>query len=89
MIIELLLEVVYNLLSLLLIFKIPQLPQTALDYIDTAFDYLTAGAGLLANYTPLEYLLSLFGILLLVDVGINVYHFVMWIVKKIPMLGIK
>lgn len=89
MIIEMLLDLVYSLLSLLLVFEIPGLPDGVQGYIDTAFEYITAGAGIVANYTPLEYLLTLLGILLLVDGALVLYHFVMWIIKKIPMLGIE
>lgn len=51
MIIEMLLDLVYSLLSLLLVFEIPGLPDGVQGYIDTAFEYITAGAGIVANYT--------------------------------------
>lgn len=89
MILEMLLDVIYNILDLLLILDIPNMPTEALSYIDTAFDYLVAGAGVLANYTPLPYLLVLLGVVIAVDMGIMIYHFIMWIIKKIPMLGIE
>lgn len=89
MLIELLLNLIYKLLGLLLIFEIPQLPSQVTIYIDSMFNYLVSGASILANYTPLSYLLTLFGIILAVDVGINIYHFVMWILKKIPMLSVR
>lgn len=89
MIIEALLNLVYKWLDLLLFFEIPKLPQEVNGYINTLFDYLETGASLLANYTPLDYLLVLFGIILAVDAGILIYHFVMWIIKKIPMLGME
>lgn len=88
MIIEMLLNAIYNIMSVLLILDIPQMPETVNGYIETAFEYIVAGGGLLANYVPLPYLIVLFGILLAVDAGILVYHFVMWILKKIPMLGL-
>lgn len=89
MIIELLLDCIYGLFSLLTaVIKIPQMPTEATTYITQFFDYLEAGAGILANYTPLGYIMILFGVVLAVDVGIKLYHFVMWILKKIPMLGI-
>lgn len=87
MIIEMLLGALYNVLNTLLFFEIPPLPEQVQGYIDTMFDYLVAGAGILANYTPLDYLLILFGVILAVDAAIIIYHFVMWIIRKIPMLG--
>lgn len=88
MIIQALLDGIYNIMSVLFVFDIPDLPSEVYGYIDTAFEYIVAGAGLLANYTPLSYLMILFGVLLAVDAGIVIYHLVMWIIKKIPMLGV-
>lgn len=88
MIIEMLLNVLYTILNSLLILNIPQLPENVQGYLNTLFDYLVTGASILANYTPLSYLLVLFGVLLAVDTGIMLYHFVMWVLKKIPVLGI-
>ena len=31
---------------------------------------------------------TLFGIVVAIEVGIKIYHFVMWVLKKIPMLGV-
>lgn len=87
MIIELLLDALYGIMSTLMVIEIPSLPTEVQGYIDTAFDYIVAGAGIVANYTPLDYLMILFGLLLAIDAGIMVYHFVMWIIKKIPMAG--
>lgn len=89
MIIELLLTLLKGLLSILLVFKIPQLPENVTGYIDTLFGYLETGASILSNYTPLSYLLTLFGLILAVDAGILIYKFVMWILRKIPILNIK
>lgn len=87
MIIEMLLSLLGRLLDLLLVFNIPKLPAEVNGYIETMFEYLEMGAGILANYTPLGYLLTLMGIILAVDAGIMIYHFVMWIIRKIPMLS--
>ena len=89
MIIETLLNAVYSLMSLLLVIEIPDLPSQVYDFIDQAFSYITSGAGIVANYTPFDYLMTLFFVLIAIDAGIMVYHFVMWIIKKIPMLGVK
>ena len=70
-------------------FRIPQLPDGVTSYLDTLFDYLVTGASLLANYTPLSYMLILVGVIISVDVALYVYKFVMWILRKIPMLSIE
>lgn len=88
MIIEMLLDVIYNIMSILLVFEIPTLPAEVTNHIDTAFNYIESGAGILVNYTPLGYFLVLFGLILAIDAGLLVYHFVMWVLKKIPLVGI-
>lgn len=79
------------LLSVLRLFlspiNIPQLPDSAIQSINDMFGYIQAGAGILANYTDLGYLLTLFGVIIAIDVGIKIYHFVMWVIRKIPMAG--
>lgn len=88
MIISLLLDALYNVFNLLTsAIDIPNFPIEAEEYFDAFISYLQAGAGIVANYTPLPYLLLLFGIILAVDIGIKIYHFVMWVLKKIPFLG--
>lgn len=88
MIINGLLNVIYSVLDFLLIFSIPELPSQAQGYIDTLFDYMVGATGIVANYTPLGYLLILFGIIVTVDVAILLYKLVMWILRKIPLAGI-
>lgn len=89
MIIKLLLELLYGIFSVLTLpINIPQLPETAQSYLTQFFDYLEMGAGILANYTHFGYIMSLFGVVIAVDVGIKLYHFVMWIIKKIPMMSV-
>lgn len=88
MIIQLLLNLIYTVLDKMLIFTIPSLPTEVQTYIDTLFEYLVTGASIVANYTPFAYIMTLFGIILAIDVGLNVYKFVMWILKKIPMISV-
>lgn len=88
MIIELLLEALYGVFNVLTLpINIPPMPDGAMEYINQFFDYLVMGAGILANYTPFAYLMTLFGVIIAVDVGLMLYHFVMWIIRKIPMAG--
>lgn len=90
MIIEMLLDLIFNLFTFLSgPISIPDLPAEALNYISQFFDYLEAGAGIFANYSPFGYVMTLFGVVLAVDVGIKLYHFIMWVLKKIPVLGIE
>lgn len=90
MIIKGLLDVLVRVFSALTsAINIPQLPEEVHQYIETLLGYIKVGIALLANYTHIEFLLVLFGLVLAVDLGVAVYHFVMWVLRKIPMLGIE
>ena len=90
MIIETLLDVLYTIFDFLTTpINIPALPTDVFGYFDTAMSYLQSGYKLLNNWLPITYFVVLYGIILAVDGGIKVYHFVMWVLKKIPMLGIQ
>lgn len=90
MLVESLLNLLYSVFSLLTTpISIPQLPETVTESMNTFFDYVQAGVGILAAYTHIGYLLVLFGIIIAVDIGILLYKFVMWVIKKIPFLGIE
>ena len=61
MIIEGLLTLIYNLLSLLtMTIDIPVLPAQVYTYMDQYFGYLESGLGIVAAYTHLGYLVTLF-----------------------------
>lgn len=65
-------------------FNLPNMPESAFDYIEVFKEYIVVGSKILANYTHWEYLVTLFGIVVLVDVGIKIYHLVIWIIRKLP-----
>lgn len=89
MIIEYLMNLLLKLFSLLTsAINIPRLPEQVASFMEQALGYIQTGVQLLACYTNLEYLLVLFGLIIGIDVGIAIYHFVMWVLRKIPMLGI-
>lgn len=85
MIIKLLLDCIFGLFSLFTsLIDIPDLPPEMTPYLEQLFEYMEMGAGLLANYMPFDYVMILFGVVLSVDIGIKIYHFVMWVIRKIP-----
>lgn len=90
MIIEALMNVVYALFELLTLpISIPGLPEGVRDVVAGALDFISVGVALLANYCDIGYLVTLFGVILAVDAGMLIYKLVMWIIKKIPMIGIQ
>lgn len=90
MIIELLLTAFYNIISLLFSpINIPRIPDDVFSYIETFISYIATGKAILSQFVPIDYFLILFGIVVVIESAILIYHFVMWILKKIPMVGIK
>lgn len=88
MIIEALMQLVFNLFALLTLpISIPSLPEEVSVVIESFLEYLQTGILLFAAYFDIGYLMLLFGIVVAVDVGVLLYKFVMWILRKIPMLG--
>lgn len=88
MIIEALMQLVFNLFSLLTLpISIPSLPAEVGDVMQSFIEYLHIGISMFAAYFDIGYIMLLFSVVVAVDVGIMLYKFVMWILRKIPMLG--
>lgn len=68
--------------------NLPGLPPEVAQVAASVTQYLVTGLQIVANYTHLDYLLVLFGVVVAVDSGILAYKIIIWILKKIPMLGI-
>lgn len=90
MIIETLINLIYKVFALLTSpIQIDKLPESVSNALATGLEYISAGFGVVGQFTHLSYLLVLFGIILTVDVAFMVYKVVMWVIKKIPFLGIE
>ncbi|MEE1504808.1 MAG: hypothetical protein UGF89_11265 [Acutalibacteraceae bacterium] len=87
MIIELLLDLVFELLKIIPNLGIPTLPEGGSEALYIVFDYIVVGIKICNVFFPMTYFGSLFGILIALEAGLGIYHFVMWVIKKIPMLG--
>lgn len=68
--------------------NLPDFPEDVQQYVEQAFTLMQDGIYILNNIMDMKYFLSLVFIMVGIDVGIRVYHFVMWILKKIPALSI-
>ncbi len=88
MIIEGLFNLGTTILEKIMFIKFPALPEGVMDYVDQLFGYMATGAGILANYTPFSYLMTLLSCLLLVEVLILAYHLIMWVLEKIPFVNV-
>lgn len=90
MIIEALLNMIIGLFEKLLSFiNIPQIPADVVNQVDTTLtDFITRASELIDLFLPYSIAKTLIIIVIAIELGVEVYHFVMWIIKKIPMLGI-
>lgn len=89
MIIEALMNVIYTVLDTLMVFELPSLPEEVFGFMADATSYLTSGVGILANYVHFPYLVVLFGTIALYDALLLGWRAIMWILRKIPFLGIE
>lgn len=89
MILEGLLAIVQKLLETLLSpINIPDLPSDVSAVITKAMTYLLDGLGIFAAYTHYQFLMALLAIVIIIDAAMLVYKFVLWILRKIPAVGI-
>lgn len=88
MIIELLLSLIYNLFNLLTSpIHIPGY-DSIYDQFEPLIHIALQTIPLLNNFVDLSVASALLIILVFIDVGVALYHFVMWILRKIPMIGV-
>ena len=70
-------------------FNIPKFPESVSTYLDTFKSYLNDGIGFIKFFLPWEYVVLLLKIILSIVLALEIYKFVMWVVRKIPMLNVK
>ena len=69
----------------------PKLSELTIDimyYLDYIFDIIIVGYRLLYNWFSLEVLFSLLAIVIVIETLFFIYSVVMWVLTKIPALGI-
>lgn len=69
--------------------NLPQLPDEVISIIDQLFDILSGAMGLLSIFMDIDMLKILLPILLIVINFDEAYKLTMFILRKIPFLGIK
>lgn len=69
--------------------NLPQVPEKITEGVDWLFDQLVSAARVIGFFIRWETVLILLPLLLLVINLDKVYNFIMWVLRKIPMLGIK
>lgn len=91
MIIESIMNALISLLTTLLNWiNIPQIPADILTSVKDTIDMvISTGEGLLDLVMPYNIAKVLIEIVIAIEIGVELYHFVMWVLKKIPMVGIE
>ena len=67
----------------------PIIPAGLAGAIDTMFGYMGEGMGIINFFCPLDLISPAIDLFLAVWIIINGYDLIMWVLRKIPMLGIK
>lgn len=86
-----LMDLIFNLLDKLFIFELPSLPDSVIEVYDTALGYISTGFSVLAAFVgadAMKYMAVICGLVIAINALYSVYSFVMWVLRKIPFLGI-
>lgn len=89
MVIELILSCILFLLQACFSFiNLPQFPPEVSNTINGVFNFIFSNAGLLTFFIRIETLRVVIPVLLILLNFEHLYHFTIWILKKIPVLNI-
>ena len=70
------------------ILNFPAVPAELQSIIDTLFGYMSDGMGLLNFFCPLSMIRPALAVLAAVWVVEHGYHIVMWVLRKLPFVGV-
>ena len=74
--------------SLLSFVNIPQIPADVMNNVNSTIDtIIEKGSQLIDLFIPYNIAKILLLIVITVEVVIILYHFIMWVIRKIPMAG--
>ena len=92
MLIKGLLNLIYGLLSLLLIFNLPALPETVTTILTQVSGYINTGVDIIRIFignSAMSVLALLLQLVIYLNLAYFLYSFVFWVVRKIPILNVK
>lgn len=75
--------------TLFSVIDLPIVPSGLNDSVQTMFSYMREGMGIINFFCPLNLISPAIDLFLSVWLVVNGYQIIMWILKKIPMLGIE
>ena len=87
-----LLNLVYAVLSVLLVFNLPSLPDSVVTVANSVIGYITTGIDILRVFvgdTCMGIIALLFGLVLAMNVAYMLYSLVFWVIRKIPMFNVR
>lgn len=88
--IKLLKKIVSLILSpLIALIDFPVVPDGLAEYTDKFIEYLHSGMGFISFFLPMTLVNALLTFVVACELFMLGYRIVMWILQKIPMLGIK
>lgn len=68
--------------------NIPQIPDDILLNVTSTLDtIIQRGSELIDLFLPYDIAKTLLLIVIGIEVAIHIYHFIMWVIRKIPMVG--
>lgn len=67
----------------------PAVPAELAQIVDQVFDYMKAGMGIINFFCPLNLVAPALVVFLAVFAAYHVYSVTLWVLKKIPVLGIE
>ena len=92
MIISALLTLIYNVLSVLLVFNLPELPSSVTTVASEVVDYIGTGISVMASSVG-STCMGVIALLFQLGIGLNaaylLYSVVFWVIRKVPVLNIK
>lgn len=74
---------------LLSLFDFPVLPPEVATLLDTLFSYMRGAMGLFNFFCPIRTIKPAIDVFLAVYIIKHTYQIVMWVLKKIPMIGVE
>lgn len=71
------------------VIDLPVVPDWLVNMINQVFDYMRQGMGIINFFCPLDRIAPAIDLFVAVWLVVHGYKIVMWVLRKIPMLGIE
>ena len=92
MIISGLLNLIYTVLSALLVFELPNMPDSIMTILTQITGYFQTGIQIIASFigsTAMGVIALLFQLVIFLNAAYFLWSLVFWVIRKIPMLNVR